>query len=116
MSLTLSPVTPPAASPSATSAGYTCINLGHTAQRQPLLLDAQHAANAYDALAWLVTRGCHIAEQLDTEPRRQVQHQVLGHALQQGLLQHLRTLHAVTLEIADPETVFELSIRRREEP
>ncbi|MFF1690782.1 hypothetical protein [Streptomyces sp. NPDC058254] len=71
--------------------------------------------NALDALAWLVTRSCHIAEQLDPEPGRQVRHRMLAPTLQHELLRDLQDSSPVTIEIADPETLFELSIRRHAE-
>ncbi|MFD0033812.1 hypothetical protein ACFVJK_37390 [Streptomyces sp. NPDC127172] len=80
-------------------------------QRPALLLATHGAANALDALAWLITRSCAIAEQLDAEPRRQVRHRMLSATLQEEILRDLQDRRPVTIEIADPETRFELTIR-----
>ncbi|MGW6357965.1 hypothetical protein ACWFR5_23055 [Streptomyces sp. NPDC055092] len=61
-------------------------------------------------LAWLISRSCDIAEQLDTESRRQVRHRMLASPLEDELLRDLQERCPVTIEIADPETRFELSI------
>ncbi|MFE4719422.1 hypothetical protein ACFRLW_23860 [Streptomyces sp. NPDC056728] len=92
-------------------ADFACVHYAHTMRRPPLILATHHAASALDAFAWLIGRSCHIADQLDTEPRRQVRHRMLTTVVQEGLLRHLQKRCPVTIEIADPDTRFELSIR-----
>ncbi|MET8210557.1 hypothetical protein ABZT51_31910 [Streptomyces sp. NPDC005373] len=92
-------------------AEFACVHYAHTMQRPALLLATHHAVSALDALAWLITRSCDIAEQLDAEPRRQVRHRMLAATLQEELLRDLRERCPVTIEIADPETRFELTVR-----
>ncbi|MFE4256412.1 hypothetical protein ACFRU3_44755 [Streptomyces sp. NPDC056910] len=97
-------------------ADFACVHYAHTLQRPPLLLATYRAVNALDALAWLINRSCDIAEQLDTEPRRQVGHRMLAPLLQDELLRDLQERCPITIEIADPETRFELSIYLHAEP
>ncbi|WP_432180065.1 hypothetical protein [Streptomyces sp. NBC_00063] len=97
----------------ARASGLDCVHHAHTRLQPPLLLATHRAVNAFAALSWLIACSCHIADQLDAEPRRQVRQRMLKPALQDELLHDLQESCFVTIEIADPETLFELTIRSR---
>jgi hypothetical protein len=90
---------------------FECLHYAHTAPQPPLLLATHRVAGPYDALGWVITRGCHIAEQIDAEPRRQLHARVLAPELQRELPSGMRESRIVTLEIAAPDILFELSVR-----
>ncbi|MGP3777030.1 hypothetical protein ACTWJ8_39980 (plasmid) [Streptomyces sp. SDT5-1] len=116
MTLTLAPpttITTKASAPHCAHDDYECINTAHLHGRSAVELACCRTTTAIDALTWLIVRGFHIAEQLDTEPRRQLQAYLLAPALQDDLLTRICALHTVTLEIADPETLYELRIQPR---
>lgn len=90
---------------------YRCLQVVHHQQRPPLTLAIYLSASTGDAVAWLITRSRSIAEQLDPGPRRQLHARVVAPDLQHHILRHVHEGRHVHLEIADAETVYELSVR-----
>ncbi|MFF1400588.1 hypothetical protein ACFVZD_43450 [Streptomyces sp. NPDC058287] len=95
------------------TAGFDCVHYAHILERRkPVLLAMQHRPDATDALSLLITRSCHIAEQLEVEPRRWNAARSPATSRWRFCVTFARA-RPVTVEIADPVTLYELTIHPR---